>query len=193
MQEGLDGETMMSNFKEKFIESYIRDQVRQGGHEERIAALYKMIYDAAKKEFNEDNKPTLDDFLTELFQEILKTRPSKEEVYESLVKQIVQSPKAMQIAIVLRYYDHATFFIMELKDRLKLVPTYLMPVFERDQSNLIQYGNVTIRIILPNSQMRGISFDKVYYSSELSQIQKNEVFYNLTPCVSVSDSMIEFR
>ena len=182
----------MSNFKERFVRNYIEEQVRQGDHEDRIAALYKMIYDAARKEFNEDNKPTLDAFLTELFQKSLEVKLSIEQVYESLVKQIVQSPKAMDIAVVLPTYEYARLFILELKDRIKSVPDYLLPTFERNQSHLIQYGNVTVRIILTNSQMRGVSFDKVYYSSSLNKTEKEQVFYNLRPCVPNSDSMVEF-
>ena len=56
------------NFLEKrFLKSMLKKEVRQGGHDERIEALYQMIRDAAEEEFTEDNWPTLDAFLGELF------------------------------------------------------------------------------------------------------------------------------
>jgi len=42
--------------------------VRQGpGHKSNITQYYQIMYDAAKNEFSEDNKPTFDSFLDECF------------------------------------------------------------------------------------------------------------------------------
>jgi len=37
-------------------------------HKENIITYYKIMYDAARSEFTEDNKPTLDGFLKECHQ-----------------------------------------------------------------------------------------------------------------------------
>lgn len=57
------------NLLYKFIfKSIIRKQVRQGpNHPDKIQFLYQMIRDAAEEEFYEDNTPTLNCFLKELF------------------------------------------------------------------------------------------------------------------------------
>lgn len=46
----------------------MRDVVRQDGNQEqKITQLYAQIREAAEQEYYEDNKPTIDSFLTELF------------------------------------------------------------------------------------------------------------------------------
>ncbi len=46
--------------------------VQSHRHQTNIIAYYKVIADAARDEFAEDNKPTLDSFLTECHQKALK-------------------------------------------------------------------------------------------------------------------------
>lgn len=47
-----------------------RRLVRQGStHRQNIAEYYRIMRNAAEKEFKEDNKPTLDAFLQECFDE----------------------------------------------------------------------------------------------------------------------------
>ena len=41
-------------------------------HEDNITLYYMIMYNAAQLEFNEDNKTTLDSFLTECFEESCK-------------------------------------------------------------------------------------------------------------------------
>ena len=58
------------------IDGYLRRQVTQGPtHPERITALYRLIRDAARREFSEDNDITLDSFLKERFEASLETKP----------------------------------------------------------------------------------------------------------------------
>ncbi|KKM26157.1 hypothetical protein LCGC14_1587660 [marine sediment metagenome] len=56
----------------KTLQKICEKAVIQGNHKERIIAYYVELVRAARKEFYEDNKPTLDAFLTECFQESLK-------------------------------------------------------------------------------------------------------------------------
>lgn len=46
--------------------------IQSSFHMCNIIMYYKILYNAAKKEFTEDNKPTLDDFLIECHKESLK-------------------------------------------------------------------------------------------------------------------------
>lgn len=61
-----------------FIELWIirracRKLVVQGPqHRDRIAEFYRVIRRAARREFTEDNTPTLNDFLTECFRDSLE-------------------------------------------------------------------------------------------------------------------------
>ena len=57
----------MLNWFEKFIiERALRKIVIQGNsHHLRITEFYRMMTRAARIQFNEDNKPTLDQFLVE--------------------------------------------------------------------------------------------------------------------------------
>jgi hypothetical protein len=59
----------MNKFERWFLNRVFQKQVRQGyKHQENITELYTMIREAAEKEFNEDNVPTLNSFLTECFE-----------------------------------------------------------------------------------------------------------------------------
>lgn len=63
----------MTKFERWIMARIIRKQVRQGhDHAERITEMYKMIREASEKEFNEDNIPTLNSFLTEQFNNSLR-------------------------------------------------------------------------------------------------------------------------
>lgn len=54
-----------------FMLRIIKREVIQGGHRRKIFNLYAMIVDAARQEFTEDNKASLDGFLKEIHQEAL--------------------------------------------------------------------------------------------------------------------------
>lgn len=54
-----------------FMKRIIRRQVLQGNHRRRIFNMYAIIIDAARDEFTEDNKPTLDEFLKGIHQDAL--------------------------------------------------------------------------------------------------------------------------
>lgn len=45
--------------------------VRQGHHKAQIQEYYQLLYEAAFKEFTEDNKPTLDSFLADIHKEAM--------------------------------------------------------------------------------------------------------------------------
>jgi hypothetical protein len=178
----------------KLTKNYIKDQVRQGGHEDRIIALYRMVYEAAKAEFPEDNKPTLDSFLKECFEASL--RPigiSKLEVYENLIRQIVKSKEKKEIAIVLPTFDQICTFKEEFWESLNAVPSYLIYPPTVDNFNKLEFINCTIRFITYQAQMKGIRIDQVYYSAHLTSKQKSEAFVNLLPCVGSNENMIEFH
>jgi len=65
----------MTKFEKWFVKRVFAKEVTQGyDHNMRIIHLYRMINKAAKKEFVEDNKPTLDAFLKEQFEKALKCR-----------------------------------------------------------------------------------------------------------------------
>lgn len=65
MSDGFEKNTL--NWFEKFIiERALAKLVIQGPfHQYRITEFYRMVTRAARKQFNEDNKPTLDNFLAE--------------------------------------------------------------------------------------------------------------------------------
>lgn len=183
----------MVSITEKLTKNYIKDQVHQGGHEDRIIALYRMIYEAAKEQFNEDNKPTLDSFLLECFEASL--RPigiSKSDVHVNLIRQIVKSREKKNIAIVLPTHDRIRVFKEEFWESLDAVPSYLIYPPTVDNMSKMEFINCTIRFITCQAQMRGISIDQVYYSTHLTPKEKSEVFANLRPCVVGNENMIEF-
>ena len=60
----------MTRLEEWFLKRIIAKEVKHGNHAERIAHLFDLIYQACKKEFVEDNAPTLNAFLLEQFTSI---------------------------------------------------------------------------------------------------------------------------
>jgi hypothetical protein len=58
----------INSFEHWMIKNIISKMVRQDyHHSDRISYLYEMIYDACRREFYEDNTPTLEAFLQECF------------------------------------------------------------------------------------------------------------------------------
>lgn len=57
-----------------FLKRITREVVRQGNHRSRIIEFYRLLVDAAREEFTEDNKPTLDCFLEECHREALESK-----------------------------------------------------------------------------------------------------------------------
>ncbi len=57
------------------LEKIATKTVIQGGHKERITEYFATLVRAAREEFTEDNKFTLDSFLTECFKDALKEIP----------------------------------------------------------------------------------------------------------------------
>jgi len=56
----------MSRFQRWMLSRITRDLVIQGPwHQDRITEYYEIMHRAARREFFEDNRPTLDDFLQE--------------------------------------------------------------------------------------------------------------------------------
>jgi hypothetical protein len=62
----------MNKLESFFFRRIVRQEVRQGGHSDRIKAMYSEILSAARDEFYEDNMPTLIFALRELFEESLR-------------------------------------------------------------------------------------------------------------------------
>ena len=66
----------MTKFERWYLKRIIAREVIQGpDHAENIKNLYSMIRNACDKEFYEDNDPTLDFFLLELFDATQKSIP----------------------------------------------------------------------------------------------------------------------
>ena len=64
----------MNTIERWFLKRIIRREVFQGAtHRRRIFNLYAMLVDAARDEFTEDNKQTLDNFLKEIHQDALNS------------------------------------------------------------------------------------------------------------------------
>jgi len=61
----------MTNFQKWLLRKIASRIVIQGNHRRRIIEFYGILIDEARKEFIEDNKPTLDNFLRECHQESL--------------------------------------------------------------------------------------------------------------------------
>ncbi len=55
----------MSRLEKWFLKRLCRKLVFQGNHEGKITEYYRILRQAAEKEFIEDNRVGLDDFLTE--------------------------------------------------------------------------------------------------------------------------------
>jgi len=61
---------VLDNLDVLVLKNICKRIVKQGPlHQARITAYYKIMREAAEKEFTEDNKPTLDAFLQECFNE----------------------------------------------------------------------------------------------------------------------------
>lgn len=61
---------VLDNLDVLILKNICKRIVKQGYlHQARITAYYKIMREAAEKEFTEDNKPTLDAFLQECFSE----------------------------------------------------------------------------------------------------------------------------
>lgn len=69
----LNGEGNMTNFQKWLLTKIAKKIVIQGTHRKRIIDFYSICINAARNEFTEDNKPTLDDFLSKCHQEALDT------------------------------------------------------------------------------------------------------------------------
>lgn len=62
----------MNKIENWILRHIFRRRVTQGyEHDLRIVELYTMIRESVEKEFNEDNKPTRDSYLTEWFKRSL--------------------------------------------------------------------------------------------------------------------------
>ena len=59
----------MTKFQKWVFTAIVRRQVTQGNHKAQILEMYMLIREACEREFFEDNTPTLDSFLKELFDE----------------------------------------------------------------------------------------------------------------------------
>lgn len=58
----------MTRFQKWMLRGILRKVVRQDGYQEqKITQLYAQIREAVEQEYYEDNKPTIDSFLTEQF------------------------------------------------------------------------------------------------------------------------------
>jgi len=62
----------MTKLQKFILRKMTRTIVIQGGHEQRIIAYYRILAEAARAEFTEDNKITLDTFLEDCHKESLK-------------------------------------------------------------------------------------------------------------------------
>jgi hypothetical protein len=61
---------VLDNLDVLILKNICKRIVKQGPlHQARITAYYKIMREAAEKDFTEDNKPTLDAFLQECFSE----------------------------------------------------------------------------------------------------------------------------
>jgi len=62
----------MGNFAKWFLFWIAKRVVVQGNHKFRITEYYRILIQAARNEFTEDNKVTLNEFLTECHTQALK-------------------------------------------------------------------------------------------------------------------------
>lgn len=61
----------MTNLRRWFLKKIVKDVVIQGNHRERIINFNSILVEAARKEFTEDNKATLDCLLQGCLKEAL--------------------------------------------------------------------------------------------------------------------------
>lgn len=64
---------MLSRSECWILNKIMKKVVAQGDHEKKIVAFYSLFIIAAREEFSEDNKATLDSFLEECHSESLET------------------------------------------------------------------------------------------------------------------------
>jgi hypothetical protein len=183
----------MVSIVEKFVKSYIQERMRLRERQDSITELYKTIYEVAKTEFPEDNKPTLDSYLTECFEDAMKPANmlTADRVIEILVKEIVANRK-QEIVLVFPRVDMRQAFRKELKNELSKVLSYLIPPCIVESMDQLKYDNGTIRFLTTVSHMRGLRVDQVYYYEDLPFDLKRDMFLCLRPCVSKSENMLPF-
>jgi len=58
----------MNRFEQWFVKRIFAKAVIQGGHQERITEIYRLLRDVTEDQFTEDNQPTIDDALRECFE-----------------------------------------------------------------------------------------------------------------------------
>ena len=61
----------MTKFQQRRLRKIAKRAVTQGDHRRRIVEFYEELVKAARVEFYNDSKPTLDDFLRECHEEAL--------------------------------------------------------------------------------------------------------------------------
>lgn len=64
----------MNKFERWFLKRLCRKIVTQGEHRRRITEHYKILMEAAREQFTEENKPGLDSFMLECFEEAQKSK-----------------------------------------------------------------------------------------------------------------------
>jgi uridine kinase len=64
--------TELNRFEKWMLRRIARKTVTQGHHQYKMVDYYKALIYAARKQFTEDNKPTLDAFLNECHKEAMK-------------------------------------------------------------------------------------------------------------------------
>ncbi len=70
-----DLEYKITTLQKRILTYIVKQIIRQSTqHENNIVEFYSIMTREARKQFNEDNKPTLDGFLTDCFQESLKEK-----------------------------------------------------------------------------------------------------------------------
>ena len=69
----------MTKFDRWFLKRLCRKIVKQGRHSQRITEYYRIIMEAARKEFTEDTSPSLNSFMLECFEEAQKVKIKKED------------------------------------------------------------------------------------------------------------------
>ncbi len=62
----------MNKFHKWLLKRIAKDVVVQGNHVKRVEEFNKILIDAAREQFTEDNKPTVDMFLRTCFELALK-------------------------------------------------------------------------------------------------------------------------
>jgi hypothetical protein len=90
----------MTKFETWLLKRLLKREVRQGNHIARIQNLYSLIRDAVCNEFTEDNIPTTDAFLRELFE-----KTQYKSLYSLLPKDNVLDPTPTEFLWVIKEKD----------------------------------------------------------------------------------------